>query len=70
MAKVTSLELDGGSEIYRYINYFWGGETDEFDITSFEGVEALPNLKQVRIISMVDTEQVDLSPLKRLGIAV
>lgn len=70
LAKVTSPELDGGSEIYRYINYFWGGETDEFDITSFEGVEALPNLKEVRIISMVDTEQVDLSPLKRRGIAV
>lgn len=70
LAKVTSIEIDGGSEIYSYIYRFWGGETDEFDITSFEGIEALPNLKRVRIISMVDLDKVDLSLLKSRGITV
>ncbi|MFV0681159.1 DUF6892 domain-containing protein [Ottowia sp.] len=70
LAQVRSLELDGGTEIYSYIHRFWGGETEEFDITSFEGIEALPNLKQVRIISMVDMDKVDLSPLKQRGITI
>ncbi len=67
--QVTSMEFDGGSEIYRYINYFWDGESDEFTITSFDGLEALRNLKSIRIISMVD-ESVDLAPLKQRGISV
>ncbi len=67
--QVTSIEFDGGSEIYRYINYFWDGESDEFAITSFDGIEALRNLRSIRIISMVD-ETVDLEPLKLRGISV
>jgi hypothetical protein len=66
---VTSIEFDGSAEAYRYINYFWGGETDEFTILSFDGIEALRNLKSIRIISMVD-ETVDLAPLKQRGIEV
>lgn len=67
LAKVTSLVTDGGSEIYTYIEYFWDGETDDYTISSLEGIEALRNLKHVRFISMV-RDDIDLAPLKRLGI--
>ena len=52
--QVTSIEFDGSSTSYVYINYFWDGESDEFTILSFDGIEALRNLKSIRIISMVD----------------
>lgn len=70
LAKVTSMEFDGGATIYRYINYFWDGEDEAFTISSLEGIEALPNLKRVRIISILDLDAVDLAPLKRHGIEV
>ena len=70
LASVGSIEFDGGSEIYRYIKYFWDGESDEFTITSFDGIEALRNLKLVRIISMVDQDKAVLSPLTARGISV
>jgi hypothetical protein len=66
---VTSIEFDGSSTSYSYINYFWDGESDEFTVTSFEGIEALRNLKTIRVISMVD-ETVNLAPLKQRGITV
>lgn len=68
--KVTSLEIDGGSKIYRYVNYFWDGESGEFDITSIAGCEALRNLKSLRIISMLEPDKVDLSPLSARGVDV
>ncbi len=67
--KVTSLELDGGSAIYRYIYYFWDGESGEFDVASLEGIEHLRNLKSVRIIALVGPEA-DLAPLRSRGIEV
>ncbi|MEQ1653492.1 MAG: hypothetical protein ABL897_13460 [Hyphomicrobium sp.] len=66
---VTSIEFDGSSTSYRYINYFWDGESDEFTITSLDGIEALRNLKTVRIISMIEPT-IDLAPLKRRGVTV
>lgn len=66
--KVTGLEFDGGSEIFTYINYFWGGESDEFDTGSFEGIEALRNLKSIRIISMVTAQDEEIAVLKASGI--
>ena len=67
--KVTSIEFDGSSTSYRYINYFWDGEDDEFTIQSLDGIEALRNLKSIRIISMVG-DKIDLAPLKQRGITV
>ena len=67
--KLTSLELDGGSEIYRYVNYFWDGESDEFDVASLDGIEHLRNLKKVRIIALVGPDA-DLAPLRSRGIEV
>lgn len=69
-AKVTDIEFDGGATAYRYIHYFWDGEDDAFTIRSLDGIEALPNLKSVSIISMLDLDAVDLAPLKRRGIEV
>jgi len=34
LAQVETVYFDGGLEIYRYICYYWDGESDEFDITS------------------------------------
>lgn len=53
LAAVTSLTFDGGSEIYVYAYPFWDGEELLFDVASLEGLEHLPNLKQINIISMV-----------------
>lgn len=68
--KVTEIVFDGGSTIYRYVHYFWDGETDEFTVSSFEGLEALRNLKRIRIISMVDEHKADIAALRRRGIDV
>jgi hypothetical protein len=70
LAKVTDLEFDGSAEIISFINYFWGGESDEYDVRSFEGIEALPNLRRLRIISMVDIDSADLNALKQRGIEI
>jgi hypothetical protein len=64
--KVTELVLDGGNDIYPYIWYFWDGESDDFDIRSFEGIETLRNLKKMRLISMVDKGKADLTPLQSI----
>lgn len=70
LGEVASIEFDGGAQIYRYISYFWGGETDEFDVRSFDGIEALKNLKQIRIISMVEDSEANMARLRALGIDV
>jgi hypothetical protein len=62
---VTQLVFDGGSTIYPYAYYFWGGETDEFDVTSLAGLDRCPNLISLDIISMV-TGPVDVKHLLRL----
>jgi hypothetical protein len=67
--KVKSLEFDGGADIYPYIQYFWDGESDDFTITSFAGIEQLRNLKSIRMISMVDPST-DLSPIKSKGVTI
>ncbi|MDR3437864.1 DUF6892 domain-containing protein [Telmatospirillum sp.] len=64
--KVSDLVVDGGNEIYRYVWYFWDGETDDFDIRSFEGIGKLRNLKKLRLISLVDQHRVDLAPLQSI----
>ncbi|MFV0295096.1 MAG: DUF6892 domain-containing protein [Hyphomicrobiaceae bacterium] len=69
LARVRAIEFDGGATIYSYIHFFWSGEDDAFTIRLFAGIEALPNLKSVRIISMVD-EAVDRTLLRRRGITV
>jgi hypothetical protein len=53
---VTRLVFDGGLDIYTYPYPFWDGESDEFDIRSFAGIEHCANLRELRVISMVADE--------------
>jgi hypothetical protein len=46
---VISLNFDGGNEIYRYAYYHWGGETDDFEVHSFDGIAALGSLTAISI---------------------
>lgn len=61
LASVTALCPDGGNEIYHTLMANWDGEDDTFDVTSFEGIELLPNLETLSIISMVTAK--DIEPL-------
>lgn len=42
---ITAIDFDGGNEIYRYAYYFWGGETDDFQVSSLAGIASLRNLE-------------------------
>lgn len=64
--KVTDLVFDGGNSIYPFIWRFWDGETNDFDVYSLEGIEALHNLKRVQFIALADPRKIDLSPLRRI----
>jgi hypothetical protein len=55
LAAVTSIEFDGGSEIYTYPFPFWSGETGEFDVDSLEGIDRLINLKSIEIIALLNS---------------
>lgn len=65
LAAVEELVFDAGSAIYFYPFPFWDGETDEFDVMSLEGIELLPNLRRIEIISLLLDS--DLKRLSRLG---
>lgn len=61
--RIETIELDGGIDIYPYIHYFWGGETEEFDIATIEGIKACRNLRSLLVSSMI--EKFDLALLPR-----
>lgn len=60
---VTRLTFDGGLNIYTYVYPFWDGESDEFDIHSFAGIEHCRNLREVQVISMV-ADEADVASLQ------
>jgi hypothetical protein len=67
LAAVTSIDFDGGNEIYTYPFPFWSGETDEFEVASLDGVERLINLRRIEIISLLtDLDLSRLATLKQL----
>ena len=68
LAQVTTLEFDGGEDIYSLIMPDWDGESDEFDVKSVKDMKLLPNLKQVDYIAMCDEELME--DFKNAGIAV
>lgn len=47
--KITSLEQDGGNDIYMEIAPFWDGEDDVFNIKSADDAVSFPNLKEVTL---------------------
>ncbi|WP_046173604.1 DUF6892 domain-containing protein [Domibacillus indicus] len=66
--KVESLCFDGGNDIYHILKPDWDGEDSLFDVTSVEGFQNLPNLKEVDYVSMCYPEV--LEPFKQAGIDV
>lgn len=54
--KVTSLDFDGGSDIYFLIYPGWDGESDCFEVRSIKGHEKLRNLEIVDWTSMCDPD--------------
>lgn len=69
LSSVTKITFDGGHGIYAYIFYFWGGETEDFDVQSLADLKLFPNLEQLEVISMVnDGDLSSLSTLKNLRI--
>ena len=70
--QVKTLCFDGGHDIYTYMFRYWDGEIAEFDIQSLEGLEHLPNLEELHIISMfdVDAQQPALNQLAARGVRI
>ncbi|WAJ28607.1 DUF6892 domain-containing protein [Antarcticirhabdus aurantiaca] len=61
LGQVKSLSLDGGNEIYPFIDGGWGGEDDQFDVETLAGIEHLPNLETFDVTALID--RVDLRQL-------
>lgn len=67
LASVKEIVFDGGNSIYPYIYFFWGGETEDFDVNSLADLKLCPNLESIWISSMVnDGDLSSLSTLKNL----
>lgn len=58
---MTSLTFDGGNDIYKFIHFLWTGETDEFDVTSLEGVDLCRNVERIHAAALLYAD--DLTPL-------
>ena len=67
LAQVEGLVFDGGNEICRYIQYFWDGEDDYFDIHDISGIELCPNLASLNVISMTGAIDIRGSFESRVG---
>lgn len=63
LAKIKSLQPDGGDLIYQVATTLWDGEDDIFDISSIEGIESLVNLEVFAPIAMIDSKGLDYTPL-------
>lgn len=48
-AVITEIYQDGGNDIYMNMIPFWSGETDDFNIQSFDDVVYFPNLKKITL---------------------
>ncbi|RAW02352.1 DUF6892 domain-containing protein [Pseudochryseolinea flava] len=46
---ITTIEQDGGNDIYMHIFPFWTGETDDFNIQVFTDVDQFKNLKSMTL---------------------
>jgi hypothetical protein len=76
LAQVKRLEFDGGNEIFDYAWKFWGGETDDFNVTSLEGIEYCVNLEEIYVAALLSSDAIDLrqlavlSKLRRIDVSV
>ncbi len=67
LAQVKRLEFDGGNEIFDYAWKFWGGETDDFNVTSLEGIEYCVNLEEIYVAALLSSDAIDLRQLAVLS---
>lgn len=51
---VEFAEQDGGNDIYMQIAPLWGGDDDVFDVTDFQDVALLPNLRSMTLTGVDD----------------
>lgn len=61
LAHVESVTLDGGNEIYPYCYRFWGGETNDFDVSSLKGIALCRNVTALHCIALI--KQLDVADL-------
>lgn len=61
---IEELWLEASSEVLRYVWPKFDGESDEFHIRSFAGIEKCPRIRSVCVIMQGD---IDLSPLQSLA---
>ncbi|MBA4145672.1 MAG: hypothetical protein C0523_07915 [Cytophaga sp.] len=66
---VTEIYQDGGNDIYMNVIPFWSGETDDFNILSFEDVAHFPNLKKITLFYDERLEEIQAA-LRAKGIDV
>jgi hypothetical protein len=64
LASVEQLWLNATSDIIEFVWPKFDGETEEFHVRSFAGIEQCPNVREVEVI--VDT-QIDCTPLLALA---
>lgn len=65
---VEVLTFDGALGIYEYIWYLWDGESDEFDISSIDGIEHCRNLRRVNANALVSDDRLVLDLRRMLSI--
>jgi len=67
LASVKEINLDGGNDIYAYPFFFWGGESNIFDVQSLKDIVLCPNLEYLSITSMLESGDLSyLANLKKL----
>jgi hypothetical protein len=56
--EITEIYQDGGNDVYMHICPFWSGESDIFNIKSFEDVDQFRNLKKMTLFYDENMEQI------------
>lgn len=57
LASVEEIVLDGGNETCHMLIPYWDGEDSNFDVSTVEGFELLPNLRRVVPIALYEDRE-------------
>jgi hypothetical protein len=69
--RVERLAWMGGGHVTAHLVWSqWDGESDEFDITSLEGIEALRNLKRLEVSPLNKLPEDQVAALRARGVVV
>lgn len=66
---ITEIYQDGGNDIYMNMIPFWSGETDDFNIQTFDDVVHFPHLKRITLFYDERLEEIKAT-LRVMGIDV